>query len=138
MQWFIDLIFGKMSLYFTPPGTIAFWYGLLADIPTGWHVCDGTNGTPNMLNSFMACASDENGGGPLIEVNGTPLNAGGTFYHDHRESTSTEQTELETGSDVESGVGFQKFSIAHYHVINTDVHIPCFRACWAMMKLFPS
>lgn len=47
------------------PGTILMWAGLLADIPTGWVVCDGLNGTPNLLNRFVKqvpTASTESGG----------------------------------------------------------------------------
>jgi len=33
-----------------PVGTILAYTGSLADIPTGWHLCDGTEGTPNLLD----------------------------------------------------------------------------------------
>jgi len=33
-------------------GTILMWSGLLANIPMGWQLCDGTNGTPNLLAKF--------------------------------------------------------------------------------------
>lgn len=35
-----------------PSGTICLWAGLLADIPAGWVICDGMNGTPNLLDQF--------------------------------------------------------------------------------------
>jgi microcystin-dependent protein len=31
-----------------PSGTIWMWYGLSSNVPTGWAICDGTNGTPNL------------------------------------------------------------------------------------------
>lgn len=34
-------------------GLIGFWSGLLSDIPVGWQLCDGTNGTPNLLGLFI-------------------------------------------------------------------------------------
>ena len=34
-------------------GDIFFWHGLLADIPSGRVLCDGNNGTPNLLNRFI-------------------------------------------------------------------------------------
>lgn len=37
----------------TKIGSIALWHGLLADIPKGWQLCDGTNGTPNLLDKFV-------------------------------------------------------------------------------------
>lgn len=37
-----------------PIGTILPYVGNLADIPDRWHLCDGTNGTPNLLdNRFL-------------------------------------------------------------------------------------
>ena len=29
------------------------WYGTLATIPSGWYLCDGNNGTPNLLTKFI-------------------------------------------------------------------------------------
>lgn len=31
-----------------PAGIITVWYGLDSQIPTGWLLCDGTNGTPDL------------------------------------------------------------------------------------------
>lgn len=36
-----------------PIGSILAYAGLLADIPTGWAICDGTNGTPDLTDSFV-------------------------------------------------------------------------------------
>lgn len=36
-----------------PAGVIAMWHGLLANIPTGWALCDGTNGTPDLRSKFV-------------------------------------------------------------------------------------
>ena len=36
-----------------PSGVICMWSGLIANIPTGWHICDGTAGTPNLLAKFV-------------------------------------------------------------------------------------
>jgi microcystin-dependent protein len=36
-----------------PCGTIMMWSGQAADIPTGWAVCDGTNGTPDLRGRFI-------------------------------------------------------------------------------------
>lgn len=39
-----------------PIGTVAIWSGSVASIPTGWWLCDGTNGTPNMVDRFFVGA----------------------------------------------------------------------------------
>ena len=36
-----------------PSGIIAMWHGTIANIPSGWVICDGNNGTPNMLGRFV-------------------------------------------------------------------------------------
>ncbi len=36
--------------YFT--GQICLYYGRVADIPSGWVLCDGKNGTPNLVGKF--------------------------------------------------------------------------------------
>ena len=33
-----------------PAGGIIMWAGTIANIPTGWLICDGNNGTPNLLS----------------------------------------------------------------------------------------
>ena len=34
-------------------GVICMWSGTLASIPSGWALCDGNNGTPNLLDRFV-------------------------------------------------------------------------------------
>ena len=34
-------------------GSIMMWSGSIADIPTGWQLCDGTNGTPDLRDRFV-------------------------------------------------------------------------------------
>lgn len=36
-----------------PSGTIAFWKGSEATIPSGWYLCNGSNGTPDLRNRFI-------------------------------------------------------------------------------------
>jgi len=41
-----------------PMGAIIMWSGLSTEIPTGWQICDGTNGTPDLRNRFVVGAGD--------------------------------------------------------------------------------
>jgi hypothetical protein len=36
-----------------PSGLIAIWSGSLGSIPSGWVLCNGSNGTPDLRNSFI-------------------------------------------------------------------------------------
>ena len=41
-----------------PSGGIILWSGSTGSVPSGWFLCDGTNGTPNLRNSFIVGAGD--------------------------------------------------------------------------------
>ena len=45
-----------------PVGTIALWHGDPAWIPSGWQLCDGRDGTPDVANRFVLGASKEDAG----------------------------------------------------------------------------
>lgn len=34
-------------------GLIVMWHGTIANIPSGWVICDGDNSTPNLLGKFV-------------------------------------------------------------------------------------
>ena len=44
--------------------------GAASNIPEGWHICDGTEGTPNLIGSFIkaAATSGETGGETQIQL----------------------------------------------------------------------
>jgi len=39
-------------------GMILLWSGAIANIPNGWSLCDGTNGTPNLTDRFVVGAGN--------------------------------------------------------------------------------
>tara|TARA_B100001173_G_scaffold309234_1_gene321129 strand:- start:1468 stop:3624 length:2157 start_codon:yes stop_codon:yes gene_type:complete len=39
-----------------PTGAIIIWYGNSGNVPTGWVICDGNNGTPNLSGRFIVCS----------------------------------------------------------------------------------
>ena len=49
----------------TPIGGIILWSGSTASIPSGWALCDGNNGTPDLRNKFIV------GAGSTYNVNAT-------------------------------------------------------------------
>ena len=82
-----DNIYGILgtapSVAVFPSGAIVLWSGSIGSIPAGWYLCDGTNGTPNLKNSFIV------GAGDVYPVSG----AGGTtdsivVSHTHTATTS--------------------------------------------------
>lgn len=51
---------------------IVFWSGSSASIPTGWHLCDGTVGTPDLRDLFVV------GGGGALPTSGSYTSATGS------------------------------------------------------------
>lgn len=39
-----------------PAGLISMWFGDASSVPSGWAVCDGNNGTPDLRDRFVLCA----------------------------------------------------------------------------------
>jgi microcystin-dependent protein len=48
-----------------PAGLITMWSGSIGSIPSGWNLCDGSNGTPNLTDRFIV------GAGSAYAVNQT-------------------------------------------------------------------
>lgn len=48
-----------------PAGAIIMWSGTTSNIPTGWALCDGQNGTPDLRDRFIV------GAGPGYAVGAT-------------------------------------------------------------------
>lgn len=46
------------SSLFIPSGVILMWSGSIATIPFGWALCDGNNGTPDLLEKFIVGANN--------------------------------------------------------------------------------
>lgn len=67
-----------------PIGGIIMWSGTIANIPTGWALCDGTNSTPNLTDKFIVGA----GSGYAVANTGGSANAI-VVSHTHTASTST-------------------------------------------------
>lgn len=47
-------------VYTVPTGIITMWYGTEANVPSGWHLCDGASGTPDLRGWFIRSSYDTN------------------------------------------------------------------------------
>ena len=70
-----------------PIGGIIAWAGAANDLPAGYQLCDGSNGTPDLRNQFIR------GAGPVNGVGTT----GGAELHEH-DPDSTTQVEAGAGA----------------------------------------
>ena len=69
-----------------PSGLIAMWHGLIANIPSGYIICDGNNGTPNLLARFVEsvpnAATDPGAtGGATSKTTGGHRHSGPSHQH---------------------------------------------------------
>lgn len=100
-----------------PTGGIIMWSGSIASIPSGWNLCDGTNGTPDLRDRFVV------GAGSTYAVAATGGSASSTTSsngaHTHTGSTgstalTTEQlpSHTHTGTTDDGGAHSHTFSAA--------------------------
>jgi len=71
-----------------PTGMISLWYGSIGSVPTGWYLCDGTNGTPDLRDRFVV------GGGSTYAVGATGGSANSIVVsHTHTASSTSTVTD---------------------------------------------
>lgn len=87
-----------------PTGLISMWSGSIASIPSGWVLCDGNNGTPNLMDRFVVGAGSSyavgaTGGAATVALSATEIpshthsfsgsgNTSNSGNHAHNGSTS--------------------------------------------------
>jgi hypothetical protein len=59
-------------------GMIMMWSGTIATIPSGWLLCNGTSGTPDLRNRFVIGAFQDTTGVAYTTVTGADTQTGGT------------------------------------------------------------
>ena len=59
-------------------GMIMMWSGTIATIPTGWVLCNGSNGTPDLRDRFIIGATQDSGGVARTNVTGSLTQTGGS------------------------------------------------------------
>ena len=75
----------------TPVGGIILWSGSIAAIPSGWALCDGNNGTPDLRNKFIvgANADGDDDTYPNLRPNGTPGGSANAIVVSHNHGSGT-------------------------------------------------
>ena len=63
--------------YAVPSGVIVAWSGAVSAIPTGWVICDGANGTPDLTDRFVLHADADAAGTNNVDE------TGGASAHTH-------------------------------------------------------
>ena len=76
-----------------PIGTIIAWEN--TSIPSGWSICDGSGGTPNLVDKFVYGAS----------IDGDVRTTGGATTHTHTNSNTSTRTAHDHGGSKAASVG---------------------------------
>ena len=95
-----------------PVGGIIMWSGTLANVPSGWYLCDGTNGTPDLRDKFIL------GWAAGVDPGGT----GGSTQHKHAVGTlaaSAPSVDAHTTTAVQSGAGTTVLTGPVNHTVGT-------------------
>ena len=61
-----------------PSGGIIMWSGTIATIPSGWLLCNGSSGTPDLRNRFVIGAFSDDSGTAKTTVTGSATQTGGS------------------------------------------------------------
>jgi len=79
---------GDVTVAEIPSGVITMWSGSTSNVPSGWTLCDGTDGTPDLQDRFVVGAgnqysSDDTGGQDSVQLSENELPS-----HSHTGSTT--------------------------------------------------
>lgn len=97
-------------------GMIMMWSGTMSNIPDGWSLCNGQNGTPDLRNRFVVGAGSSyqignTGGADTVKLTTDQLPS-----HNHSGSTNTTGSHTHTGTTNSTG--------AHTHSLDRVISWP--------------
>lgn len=105
-----------------PSGCIVMWAGLRANIPSGWVLCDGTQGTPDLRDRFILGAAANKDPGAVGGAHTKTLSVSNIPAHTHSFSTGAENRSHSHAASVGNQSASHKHTItissggAHHHV----------------------
>lgn len=111
-----------LARYSVPKGFIGMWAGTIADIPSGWVICNGSNGTPNLIAVFIkGVATDTTDpgatGGGAAATHSAHTGTAVAAHANH--TTGTPSTTVDT-----PGPGSGAAGGAHTHTVSAhDAHV---------------
>ena len=135
-------IIGTTEYFMVPKGAIIIWSGAVSDIPTGWVLCDGTNGTPDLRDRFVLGAGHNYSVGATGGENEHILTIDEMPKHSHK-YTSPLQGDDNTG--LANGNHYNKEAFMHPTIDGENTEItggsqphnnmpPYYALCYIMKK----
>lgn len=102
----------------TPSGAIAMWSGQSDEVPAGWKLCDGSDGTPDLRNRFVYGASASFPPGTTGGANSYTLTVDQLPAHTHAGTADSAGAHTHTASTTSAGAhthGVSVNSVSHTH-----------------------
>ena len=116
---------GQVNL---PIGAIAAWRRPLADLPVNWALCDGTDGTPDMMGRYPRAATasiEGTGGSDSTHTHTTPTHVHNTSGHSHASSSGP----AAGNNPISVIAAVATVAVNHTHtLVDTDSTIPVVEA----------
>ena len=101
---FTELVTSIASVedYIVPTGGIIMWSGAVGDIPSGWALCNGSSGTPDLRNRFIVGAGSTYAVAATGGANTHTLTIAQMPSHNHSGSSSSSDSvgERSTSGDT--------------------------------------
>ena len=97
-----------------PSGGIIMWSGAIGSVPSGWSLCNGANGTPDLRNRFVVGAGSTyavglTGGADTVTLTVTQMpahNHGGTTGNDSPDHSHTTNLKRDQASGTSGNAVF--------------------------------
>ena len=105
-----------------PTGGIIMWSGTVATIPTGWALCDGTNGTPNLTGKFIVHADADSSGtynvGATGGANDVTLATSELPAHSHTGTAASGGAHTHTGTTNSAGAHTHSYTDNYVELVS--------------------
>jgi len=114
-----------------PAGVILLWSGAISAIPSGWVLCNGANGTPNLTDRFIIHADADSGGTNNVGA------TGGASTHTHSGGVTGGPSATVHVDDNSGGTDYNVGSETHTHTLSTtgsSSNVPKYYALAYIMK----
>lgn len=128
----IDTVVGP---WLVKSGIIVMWSGTIASIPTGWYLCNGSNGTPDLRDKFIVGATQDDTVAKT-NITGSLSASGGSKDIVISGKETDNNTEIDS-SDLGSNSNGTDPTNSHSHTINftmSNANIPPYYALAYIMK----
>jgi microcystin-dependent protein len=97
-----------MENHLVPPGAIIMWSGSINDIPVGWALCDGRNGTPDLRDRFIVGAGGSYNVGDTGGLKEVALTVAQMPQHNHTSTCSSTGSHAHSATFTGSSHGWNR------------------------------